>query len=286
MRFKTIKLPSILLLLLTQLPLSGPKIETAPTDRDRIIQIATAMDHLTVIEVSEPITMVAAGSEAFKIERRDNKVFIQPQEKDQSTNLFIWTTSSRYAYELVPAGSVEKMHFAIDYPQLNLAKLPLPGPLASQADLKETMVKAFGLSRLITRRGQRGPDSPVELVITEILPIQDRLLVRYVVQNLGRSPYQPGKPEILLLQSPKSPVSLHSLRNSQLDEKTSRQILCRQPVHLEVLETAASSELLWPGEERSGWVAFKPAAPRDTPTVLRITLGSNSRQSVSATVVL
>src|ERR1035438_5064625 len=33
---------------------------------------------------------------------------------DATTNLFIWTSSGRLSYELVPAGSVEQMHFAID----------------------------------------------------------------------------------------------------------------------------------------------------------------------------
>ena len=79
-----------------------------------MIRVETALDHLTIIEMSEPVTLVAAGSPAFKIERRDNKVFIQPLEENQSTNLFIWTQDNRYSYELIPAGSVEKMHFAID----------------------------------------------------------------------------------------------------------------------------------------------------------------------------
>ena len=54
------------------------KIETTQANRDGILRVETALNHLTVIEVPEPITMVAAGSPAFKIERRENKVFIQP----------------------------------------------------------------------------------------------------------------------------------------------------------------------------------------------------------------
>jgi type IV secretory pathway VirB9-like protein len=65
------------------------------------------MNHLTVIELAEPVTLAAAGSPLFKIERRDNKVFIQPLEEGATTNLFVWTDSGRWSYELVPARSIE-----------------------------------------------------------------------------------------------------------------------------------------------------------------------------------
>ena len=62
----------------------------------------------------EPVTQAAAGSPMFKIERRENKVFTQPLEEGASTNLFVWTASGRWNYELIPAASLATMHFAID----------------------------------------------------------------------------------------------------------------------------------------------------------------------------
>ena len=96
--------------------LAGPfqRIETQYPDRAKVTRVETAMNHLTVIELAEPVTMAAAGSPLFKIERRDNKVFIQPLEEGASTNLFVWTGSGRWNYELIPAASVQTMHFAID----------------------------------------------------------------------------------------------------------------------------------------------------------------------------
>jgi len=71
------------------------KIETPSPDPNQIIHVKTAMNHLTVIELGQPVTAVAAGSPAFKIEWRENKVFVQPTEAKLATNLFIWTTSGR-----------------------------------------------------------------------------------------------------------------------------------------------------------------------------------------------
>ena len=115
-----------LIVLILAVPLWAQKIETATPNRDRVVPIHTALDHLTVIEVGEPVVTVAAGSAAFKVEWRDNKVFIEPTEPGVSTNLFIWTASSRLNYELESAGEVGKMDFAIDYPK------PTPPPPAAK----------------------------------------------------------------------------------------------------------------------------------------------------------
>ena len=108
-----------LALTMTFPPLPAQKIETETPSRERVVRVQTAMNHLTVIEVAEPVTTVAVGSpQAFKVERRENKVFIQPLQENVATNLFIWTASTRLNYELVPAVSdAGQMDFAIDYRQ-------------------------------------------------------------------------------------------------------------------------------------------------------------------------
>ena len=105
---------TLTLILIATLAAFGQKIETQKPDRNKITRLGTTPNHLSVIELGEPVTRVAAGSSSFKIEWRENTVFIQPLEPDATTNLFIWTASGRLSYELVPAGSVEQMHFAID----------------------------------------------------------------------------------------------------------------------------------------------------------------------------
>src|SRR5579864_2245688 len=90
------------------------KIKTQKVDRTKITRLATTQNHLSILEFNEPVKEVAVGSSNFKVEWRENKVFVQPLEPDAATNLFIWTASGRQSYELVPAGSVDEMHFAID----------------------------------------------------------------------------------------------------------------------------------------------------------------------------
>ena len=52
------------------IPALAQKIETETGDRTRIVHLKTALNHLTVIEVAEPVVQVAAGSPSFKVEWR------------------------------------------------------------------------------------------------------------------------------------------------------------------------------------------------------------------------
>src|SRR5512146_1976413 len=121
------------------------KIDTETSDRTKIVHLKTALNHLTVIEVSEPVVQVAAGSASFKVEWRDNKVFIQPTEPDAATNLFIWTASQRLNYELEPAGSIAGMDFAVDQAPVQKAEVPQPTaattPAPAQPSLTELLLQ-------------------------------------------------------------------------------------------------------------------------------------------------
>src|SRR6266487_4169219 len=133
-----------LALTMTFPPLPAQKIDTETPSRERVVRVQTAMNHLTVIEVAEPVATVAVGSpQAFKVERRANKGFTQPLQENVATNLFIWTASTRLNYELVPAVSdAGQMDFAIDYqqPKREAELQPTPLPPKPQSALPADML--------------------------------------------------------------------------------------------------------------------------------------------------
>ena len=84
------------------------------TNFNQIQHIETALNHLTVIDLAEPIVTVAvADPDSIQIERHDDKVFIKPLKDGVSTNLFIWTASRQIAYEIDPAGDLAKMNVIV-----------------------------------------------------------------------------------------------------------------------------------------------------------------------------
>src|SRR5579864_8406473 len=96
--------------------------QSSPPSSNSVVHIATALNHLTVLEFHEPVTMAAAGSSDFLIERESNKVFIKPVKSGAATDLFVWTASRRFAYELEITQEAKDMNFAIDSAQ------PVPPP--------------------------------------------------------------------------------------------------------------------------------------------------------------
>jgi hypothetical protein len=146
---------------------------------------------------------------SFKIEWRENKVFIQPLEPDATTNLFIWTASGRLSYELVPAGSVEQMHFAIDQdPGIVQAKKEEPAeqaPVVQQPKIPAAMLMESTPVKVgwIFKNHQK-----VEIVVQDVYQKDGRVYLRYAIVNGGRTVYLSAAPEVFTLNSPRAPQSL------------------------------------------------------------------------------
>src|SRR5215469_8387471 len=136
---------------------NGQTINTEKSDRSKVIRVQTLMNHLSIIELAEPVTEVAAGSSSYKVEWRGNKVFVQPLEPEATTNLFIWTASARLNYELVAVSAAADAEFAIDQEPGKAATPPPPPPpppptvdptAAEQAKLASRMLLASSPVRL------------------------------------------------------------------------------------------------------------------------------------------
>src|SRR5260370_13755579 len=89
-------------------------IQARQPGRGDITHVATALDHLTVLEFGEPVTMAATGSSAFEIERHENRDFVKPLKAGVSTHLFVCSPFARFNYELDAPGEVKAMNFAVD----------------------------------------------------------------------------------------------------------------------------------------------------------------------------
>ena len=265
------------------------KIEIEKSDRHKVIRVETAPNHLSVIELAEPVTEVAAGSSSYKIEWRGNKVFVQPLDPEATTNLFIWTASGRLSYELVPAPSVEEMHFAIDQePGPSVAKVAIPekpaeDPRAVQeAKLASEMLFASTPVRLA---GETKNHDRVEVILKDIYRQGDRIYVRYAIQNRGRSTYVPGTPGVFTLRSPRSSSSLYTLSQTQLVGDGIR-ITSQGQASVKVLNAEVRANAVAPGGTTWGLVAFEWPPRTNGPAVVKFAFPSDGAGEVSAVLVL
>lgn len=266
------------------LPAWGQKVEVQKPDRGQILHVETALNHLTVLEMTEPVSTVAVGSPVFKVEWRENKVFIEPTEGSVATNLFVWTASGRFNYELDPAGAVSQMDFAVDQP------IPYP-PVIVSADRAatprepspaEVLIKA----KPITLYGSILEKNGIAVYLTDLLEHDGQTFIRYTIRNQTKKAYVPGAPHIVALNAPRYRQSLHVLVCYQLSPDEAARMKNSGETSIDVTKSEMLSSRVEPGQETTGIVAIKlPPAHSDT-TVLRFVFFAGPKGPINATLVL
>jgi hypothetical protein len=265
------KIDAILILLAaTAVPLIGQKIGTETSDRTRIVHLKTALNHLTVIEVGEPVLEVAAGSPSFKVEWRENKVFVQPTEADAATNLFIWTASQRLNYELEPAGAVASMDFAVDQAPVHIAEPVKPTAATAPVQVAPSITGLLLAGKPIRMIPSKQHSSkPIEVWISDLYEKDGQLLIRYAVRNHGPQPYSIDTPQVYQLDGVRSSQSLYGFVDSQLGDEQITKLKIKQETPVKVLDGQLQSARIAPGQEVVGVVALQVASS-PSPTILRL----------------
>ena len=281
---------------LTLPPMPAQKIENETASRERVVRVQTAMNHLTVIEVGEPVTTVAVGSpQSFKVERRENKVFIQPLMENVSTNLFIWTASTRLSYELVPAvDDAGQMDFAIDYrqqqPQAQVTQPKPSEPVAAapavpgEMLLNSTPVRLVGVAM--------APKASFGVLIRDVYRRQDEVFIRYSIENRSSHTFRTGQPSAVSLSGLRFDQSLWAFQNSQLGVNVASRLKADDaPIPVKITHSEPGIAEVAPGGARLGVLALElPRAKGDAktaqPTVLQIVFPVDHSGNLTATLVL
>ena len=247
-----------------------------------VIHVATALDHLTVLEFGEPVTMAAAGSPAFQIERHEDKVFIKPLKAGVSTDLFVWTASRRFAYELEPPGEVKNMNFAVDN------RVPTPKPASDSKeqmnDIADMMfTRAFLGAERVDSTSIRDAKDRITVRIEHVFQSRNTLYIHYSIRNQSARPYRVTTPVIAEVLAPKATISVMSFHHVQLDDQTIRRLgeLGERP--LSPARAEVDKQDLQPGEETQGVVAIREQVV--APTIFQLTFGSLGPRKVQATLV-
>jgi len=258
--------------------LEAQRVQRESSDRSQVIHLQTALKHLTVIELGEPVIQVATGSQSFKVEWRENKVFVQPTENGAATNLFIWTASERLNYELEPAGDVSGMDFAIDQVA---AVQPKPVSMPPTQPSTTEILLAGKPVRLVSAKPSH---KEIEVTICDWYEKDDRVLIRYAVRNRGSRPYEFTTPEVYVLQGIRYRQSLYTLIGSQLGDQEAAHLTPKQQNPIAVLESHIQAEHLAAGQESLGIVAFRAPAGTE-PRIFRLQFANDDRQQVAAFLV-
>lgn len=266
-------------------PAWGQRLEVEKPDQEKILHVQTALHHLTILEMSQPVDTVAVGSPVFRVEWRGNKVFIEPTEPHVATNLFVWTSAGRFNYELDPAGVVPQMIFAIDQPIPAPPKFPAVTPRTSESadpSPADVLIAAKPIRLIGTIHG----NNRVAIYLTDSFEHDGQIFIRYTIRNQTNKAYVPGSPHVWALDAPRYHESLYTLSNSQLSPDQAARLQCQGEVPLDVAQSVRKSQRIEPGQEATGIVAIKLPATQAGPEVLRVIFLAGPNGPVNATLVL
>jgi len=241
--------------------------------------VATALNHLTVLEFHEPVTMAAAGSSDFQIEREANKVFIKPIQSGAATDLFVWTASQRFAYELETTQKIKDMNFAID-------SAPPARPPRAEVDADTDQLVDVVLTRAllgaeeIKPKNVRKVKGQVSVRVEEVLHTRTTIYIHYTIENNSSLSYRVNTPEAYQLRTNDSSLPLARLARTQLDRAKLEALGVTPELSLPVIRAEAGVEYLRPGETTHGVLPIRQAL--ESPTVVELVFSDG----VKATFVL
>ena len=223
-----------------------------------LVHVATALNHLTVLEFHEPVTMAAAGSSDFQIERQEDKVFVKPTKSGASTDLFVWTASRRFAYELETTPEVKNMSVSVDNPLPTAAAPPNTGFSPHVDEFADMMLtRAFLGAVEITPANARAPKSQVRVRVQQVFRTKTSIYIHYTIENNSSSAYHVVTPGAFELQAGHSDLSLPSFAHKQLDPRVLENLSDIHSVSLPVAHAESAAEDLDPGESTEGVVAIR-----------------------------
>jgi len=259
---------------------AGMSQQAGTPSPNAVVHVATALNHLTVLEFHEPVTMAAAGSSDFQIERESNKVFVKPIKSGAVTDLFVWTSSRRFAYELEITQEVKDMNFAIDSAQ------PAPPPPKPVVDTDADQFADVVLTRAllgaeeIKQKNQRKAKGQVSVRVEQVFRTRSTVYVHYTIENNSGLFYRVNEPQACQLKVDDSSVSLASLAHTQLDRAMLEELGDTHELPLPVAHAEAEADDLHPGETTQGVVPIRQDLK--SPAIVQLVF----RDGVKATFVL
>ena len=256
-----------------------------------VTKVQTALNHLTVIEVAEPITMAAAGSEAFDIERHGTRVFVRPTKSGVSTNLFVWTEHSRSIYELQPAGDVSRMDVfisAVQQPAVTTTTDSASQEKEKEEDVAKATEQALSQTLLnaqhVNAVGVKTPKNRVSVRLEDVVQGDDAIYVRYQVTNLDTVPYRVIPPTVSVLTVEGNSAPALPQTNVQLGPASLAHFGKTSSTPVDLLQSHIEQEDVAPGKTSVGVLAIEK---KDlSPQLYQFTFNADSIAPVSATAVL
>jgi hypothetical protein len=253
-----------------------------------IPHIHTALNHLTVIDLGEPIQFIAAADpDSFQIERAADKVLLQPLKDGASTNLILWTASRQISYELDAPGDVAKMNVLVrNLPPSTRAAADAPTVKERQQIADVATIQAMlDAKDIVLDQPERTSAPCVSASFVHILRTSAGTYLQYEIVNHSAAPFRVTTPSITRLSPTQTPVSLLALRNHQLSTQTLGSFEAKSDGTATTVAGRSMQVDILPGASTTGYVLV-PTYSGLAPEIYQFNFGSSASGSLVETVVI
>lgn len=258
------------------------------TSFDQVPHIETSLNHLTIIDVGEPVTDLAiADRDAFQIERRENRVFLMPLRDGVATNMFIWTATRQLNYEIDAAGELGKMNVmvrALPQPVTHLAASS-PSDQDIQKITSLVLTEALLGTEQISQDEKRETNNSVRVELTQVFRAKSQLFIRYIITNLSKDPFRVTPPDIYQPSPTQIPISLISLRNHQLSQQAYEAFKPKQGATVPLTSNRVDVNDLASGQRTSGVLSIRKS-DGTSPQLYQLRFGASQTGAITVEAVL
>jgi len=268
---------------------SAQNITHQNVNSNAVTKVATALNHISLIEMPEPITNAAVGSEDVRIEWHGNMVAIKPLRQNQPTNLFIWTEHTQSTYEIQAAGEVTSASFLIDETRTpasweKSAEKPQPTEEEIQKTADALIDETLLLASPVGSRGLKDAKDHVNVRIDEVVRERDTLYVRYTVSNPSQHPYRISAPSIFSFTPKDGGESVASHRDTQVSDQWLGAFPVASTSRVSLRETSVGTRDIAPGQSAEGVVCF--TRPQPAPQIYQFVFANDENHPIHVTAVL
>ncbi|MBN9617591.1 MAG: hypothetical protein BGO25_10485 [Acidobacteriales bacterium 59-55] len=250
--------------------------------------IHTALNHLTVIDLGEPIQFIAAADpDSFQIERAGDKVLLQPVRDGTSTNLILWTASRQVSYELDAPGDVQKMNVLVRSLPVSVRTVGSPATEKERQQIAAvaTTRALLGTQDIVADRSAKTPSNAVIASIVRVLHTSEGTYLQYEVTNHSATPFRVTTPIVVQLAPTQVPISLVALRNHQLSSRTLGDFKMKINSSPATVEGQTQQSDIQPGASTSGYVLIR-AADGASPEIYQLDFGTTETGPLLEAVVI
>ena len=250
----------------------------------RVEVIGTALHHVSVVQVPEPVENVALGTPMVHVEWHGNNVLIEPQKAGVNTNMVVFTHRTTYLYEIAAAAEPTGMSYLV---KESAPPPPPPAPVPSPAAIQREHDQLFSSILLKTQGIDSTKLKPkkhtVVIRIVQVTEDDGNYYVRLSATNGSTHQYRLQNPTVQKIDPAfgasqayanvhrqLSPDDFNKFRNYQLTPVAS---------HGSTLETTDM-----PPDTTMDWVVAL-TKPEITPAIFRFTFAPDQGKNVNAVAI-